>query len=50
MERESATATATKTDLGGWQEQPPVRAADEADPSDPFDHGDVESYAVLGED
>ncbi|MDH6132045.1 hypothetical protein P3T37_001430 [Kitasatospora sp. MAA4] len=48
MERE--TATATKSDLGGWQEQLPVRAAEEPEPSDSFDHGDAETYAVLGED
>ncbi|MDH6114900.1 hypothetical protein P3T36_001249 [Kitasatospora sp. MAP12-15] len=47
MERESTTTT---TELGNWQEQPPMRAAEEVEPADPFDRGDTEWYAVLGED
>ncbi|GAB2742454.1 hypothetical protein [Kitasatospora kifunensis] len=31
-------------------EQSTQRAAEEVEATDPFDRGDVESYAVLGED
>ncbi len=38
-------------DAGARPEQAAVRAVDQSElPADPFDHGDAEAYAVLGED